>query len=89
MSKGFTPRHVTELEDQVRAKAAEIAQRMIDNNPDGTTDFEHSERFSGLLVGVMSKTLDRDTKPGFENMNEKLKERVEALWQGMPTTAKT
>ncbi|MGA0971321.1 MAG: cytochrome P450 [Ilumatobacteraceae bacterium] len=39
VSKGFTPRHVTELEEQVRAKAAEIAQRMIDQNPDGTADF--------------------------------------------------
>lgn len=39
--------------------------------------FHHSEKFSGLLVGLMAKKLETETKPGFCAMNEALKERAE------------
>ncbi|MFN8309417.1 MAG: SRPBCC domain-containing protein [Chitinophagales bacterium] len=47
-------------------------------NPNGTTTFLHSEKFSGILVGLFMKSLQGPTRKGFELMNEKLKERVEA-----------
>lgn len=46
---------------------------LIDNG-DGTTLFIQSERFSGILKGMLN--LEK-TKRGFESMNEKLKEVVE------------
>ena len=39
--------------------------------------FVQSEKFTGLLVPFMAKSLDRDTKNGFEAMNRALKERAE------------
>ena len=45
---------------------------------DGRVRFEHSEQFSGLLVPLLRKTLDRDTRAGFCAMNEALKTRAEA-----------
>ncbi len=39
--------------------------------------FVQHERFTGLLVPFMAKSLDRDTKSGFEAMNRALKERAE------------
>ena len=50
---------------------------LIDNG-DGTTTLEHSEKFKGILVPFFKKKLNTDTKAGFEEMNLKLKERVEA-----------
>jgi len=50
--------------------------RLTDNG-DGTTTFEQRESFSGLLVRMLAKKLDKDTKPGFEAMNKELKLRVE------------
>lgn len=49
----------------------------LTENGDGTTNFEQSENFKGILVKLFSKSLDNDTKNGFEQMNEKLKLRVE------------
>ena len=46
---------------------------------DGTTIFEHSENFRGLLVGLFASRLDNDTRRGFEKMNRALKLRAEAL----------
>jgi hypothetical protein len=45
--------------------------------PDGRTRFVQSERFSGLLVGLVKGTLAK-TLLGFEQMNGALKRRVEA-----------
>lgn len=45
---------------------------------EGKVRFEHSERFSGLLVGLLRASLDRDTRRGFEEMNQALKARAEA-----------
>ena len=39
----------------------------------------HGERFTGLLVPLLRKNLDRGTREGFEAMNQALKARVEAL----------
>lgn len=50
---------------------------VIVDNMNGTVTFKHEEIFSGILVSLFSKKLDRDTKPGFQAMNEKLKELVE------------
>lgn len=44
----------------------------IEDQNDGTVKFIHGEYFSGILVGLMSKTLD-ETEIGFSKMNEALK----------------
>ena len=44
---------------------------------DGSTQFTHGERFTGLLVPLFRGTLERDTKAGFEAMNAALKQRLE------------
>ena len=44
---------------------------------DGSTQFAHGERFSGLLVPLFRSALDRNTKAGFEAMNLALKQRLE------------
>ncbi|SUJ29940.1 Uncharacterised protein [Sphingobacterium spiritivorum] len=49
---------------------------LIDNG-DGTTTFVQSEIFKGLLVPLFQKTLDNNTRRGFEQMNLKLKEMCE------------
>lgn len=49
---------------------------LIDNG-NGTTTFKHSEKFRGILVPLFKKQLDYNTKKGFEEMNEKLKELAE------------
>lgn len=46
-------------------------------NADGSTRFIHAEKFGGILVGMLSKKLDNETKAGFESMNRKLKEIAE------------
>lgn len=47
--------------------------------------FVQSERFRGLLVPFLAHSLDTDTRRGFEEMNQALKQRVE----GAPTTKTT
>jgi len=42
--------------------------------------FVQHEKFTGLLVPFMAKSLDRDTKRGFEDMNLALKERAERAY---------
>lgn len=49
---------------------------LVDNG-DGTTTFNHSEKFSGLLVPLFKKQLEANTTRGFELMNAKLKEQAE------------
>ena len=49
----------------------------LTDNGNGTTNFEQSENFSGILVKLFSKSLDKDTKNGFEQMNKELKLRAE------------
>jgi len=52
---------------------------VIIDNGDGTSTFKQEEKFSGILVGLFKKKLDSETKPGFEEMNKKLKELSEEL----------
>lgn len=49
----------------------------LTDNGDGTTTFEQSENFSGILVKLLAKRLDQQTKPGFEQMNREIKLRAE------------
>ncbi len=44
----------------------------------GRVRFVHRERFSGVLVLLVWRGLDRDTRLGFEAMNAALKARAEA-----------
>lgn len=46
--------------------------------PDGRTRFTQSERFQGLLVRFFASTLEK-TRLGFEQMNNALKQRAEAI----------
>lgn len=39
--------------------------------------FQHSERFGGILLPLLRGGLERDTKRGFEEMNQALKARAE------------
>ncbi len=39
--------------------------------------FVQQEKFRGLLVPLMARGLDRDTRRGFEEMNQAIKERAE------------
>lgn len=49
---------------------------LIDNG-NGTTTFIQSEKFKGVLVPFFKKQLKNNTKNGFIEMNEKLKEIAE------------
>ncbi len=45
---------------------------------DNGTHLVHREEFRGLLVPFLWRSLDTDTRAGFEQMNQALKSRVEA-----------
>lgn len=49
---------------------------LIDNK-NGTTTFIQSEKFKGIFVPMFKKMLEINTKKGFEEMNEKLKQVAE------------
>lgn len=49
----------------------------LTDNHDGTTTFVQREEFKGILVPLLKKMLDVNTKEGFEMMNRKLKEECE------------
>ncbi|MDO6759356.1 SRPBCC domain-containing protein [Tamlana sp. 2_MG-2023] len=49
----------------------------LTDNGNGTTNFEQSEIFSGILVKLFTKSLDKDTKNDFDQMNKELKLRAE------------
>lgn len=50
----------------------------LSGNPDGSTQFVQREKFTGILVPLLSASLDGGTKSGFEAMNQKLKQLCEA-----------
>lgn len=50
---------------------------LIEENVDGTVTFRQEEKFSGLLVGLFARKLDTNTKAGFVQMNQRLKELAE------------
>lgn len=49
----------------------------LEMRADGTVRLTQSERFTGLLVGLMWKSLEGGTRRGFEAMNAALKARAE------------
>lgn len=51
-------------------------QFQIEATPSGTR-FIQSEEFTGVLVPLFARSLDRATRAGFELMNQALKERAE------------
>lgn len=51
---------------------------VIEPLANGKVRFRQSEQFSGALVPMFRASLDRDTKRGFEEMNQALKSRAEA-----------
>lgn len=71
VSKGFTPKHIDALEDQVVAKAAEMVDRMIERHPDRTADFV--EAFAAPLpleiICTMMGIPDSDTQRVFDWTN--------------------
>jgi len=52
-------------------------QFLISDNGDGSSTFHQNEKFTGLLVGLFAKSLNTNTKAGFEAMNLALKEKSE------------
>lgn len=52
---------------------------LLEDNGDGTTSFHHFEHFRGILVPMLARMLDVNTKEGFEQMNMALKARVEQM----------
>lgn len=51
----------------------------INDNQDGTITFVQKEHFKGLLIPILKKKLELETKLGFEKMNIALRDRVEEL----------
>lgn len=51
----------------------------IERLDDAKVKFIHGENFSGILVGLMAKSLDTDTLRGFREMNEALKKEAEKV----------
>jgi hypothetical protein len=51
---------------------------VIKSLANGKVRFQQSELFNGILVPIFRASLDRDTKRGFEEMNQALKVRAEA-----------
>jgi len=50
---------------------------VIESLGENKVRFIQNERFGGVLVGIMRRSLDRGTKSGFEAMNHALKARAE------------
>ena len=44
-----------------------------------STKFVHREEFTGIVVPLFARSLEKGTKAGFEAMNQAIKERAEAL----------
>ena len=49
----------------------------LTDNKNGTTKFEQSEKFKGILVPLLKKKLITETKDGFIEMNKRLKIETE------------
>lgn len=49
-----------------------------DGDEDGGVRFVQSERFGGVLVPLLRRLIDENTRRGFDAMNEALKRRAEA-----------
>lgn len=82
----FKPRVLKfEKENELRWIGQFIVPRLFDGehtflikeNRDGTCTFVQFERFRGILIPLLKKMLDSNTRQGFEQMNEALKKRCE------------
>ena len=51
---------------------------VLEETPQGTTILRHGETFRGLLAYPLFAMIGKDTRTGFEAMNQALKARVEA-----------
>lgn len=51
----------------------------ISKSSDGSVRFVQEESFRGILVPLLKKSLEKDTKRGFEEMNRALKARSEKV----------
>jgi hypothetical protein len=51
---------------------------LLEAGENGGTRLRQTEDFSGVLVPVVARSLDRHTLPAFAAMNEALKRRVES-----------
>ena len=60
----FDGEHIFELEETTERK----------------TNFVHREKFGGVLVPLLRKSLQSSTKQGFVDFNEALKARCESVW---------
>ncbi len=71
VSKGFTPKHISAVEEQVKHVAADLVDRMIAEHPDRTADFV--EAFAGPfpleIICSMMGIPKSDTKQIFEWTN--------------------
>ncbi|MEO6652661.1 MAG: cytochrome P450 [Ilumatobacteraceae bacterium] len=71
VSKGFTPKHISAVDDQVKVKATELVDRMIAEHPDRTADFV--EAFAGPfpleIICSMMGIPASDTKQIFDWTN--------------------
>jgi cytochrome P450 len=71
VSKGFTPKHITDVEEQVKRKAAELVDRMLVEHPDRAADFVQA--FAGPfpleIICSMMGIPDTDTAQIFEWTN--------------------
>lgn len=61
--------------------------RFVIEPHEGGSLFVQSEKFSGLLVPFFRRSLETDTRRGFEEMNHALRERAEALAGDTPIQA--
>ncbi len=71
VSKGFTPKHVAAIEEQVKRKATELVDRMLADHPNRTADFVES--FAGPfpleIICSMMGIPSTDTKRIFDWTN--------------------
>jgi hypothetical protein len=51
----------------------------LTRNADGSVRFVQEEKFRGVLVPLLKRSLENDTKRGFEEMNRALKARSEKV----------
>lgn len=55
---------------------------LIEELGEGRVRFIQKENFKGMLVPALARSLDRDTKRGFEEMNHSLKDGAEGSGTG-------
>lgn len=81
----FSPRVLTADKPELRWRGKFLLPGLFDGEHffrlddlgNGQTKLVHGEHFSGLLVGLFSRSLDHGTLAGFEKMNLALKQRSE------------